>query len=124
MNDSLVLNYHAASADWPSRLSVAPADIERQVSWLLKRGYRALTFIDLVRAGGQGKVFAVTFGARSPQELSSGEIDGNADNATVTPEVEVVNDDHTIENGEEGREHRHHGFRYRVGGAFRHIFGR
>jgi peptidoglycan/xylan/chitin deacetylase (PgdA/CDA1 family) len=61
MNDSLVLNYHAASADWPSRLSVAPADIERQVSWLLKRGYRPLTFIDLVRAGDQGKVFAVTF---------------------------------------------------------------
>lgn len=61
MNDSLVLNYHAASAGWPSRLSVPPAEIERQVSWLLKRGYEALTFIDLVRSGGDGKVFAVTF---------------------------------------------------------------
>lgn len=61
MSQSLVLNYHAVSADWPSRLSVAPDDLDRQVSWLVKRGWRGLTFIDFVRAGGRGKVFSVTF---------------------------------------------------------------
>ncbi|MBA3489119.1 MAG: hypothetical protein H0T78_06145, partial [Longispora sp.] len=96
------------------------------------------------------QVFSVTFGARSPKELSTGEIDGNAgdSNTPVTvinngsdtqfnngsnvpfnnngsnADTEIINDHHRIERGENGHEHHHHGFRYRVGGAFRHFFGR
>lgn len=55
----LVLCYHAASASWPHSLSVPPGEIERQVAWLLRRGYRPGTAADVV--SGRGKVLHVTF---------------------------------------------------------------
>lgn len=59
---ALVLCYHALSERWPTSLAVTPARFERQVSSLLRRGYRGVTFSEAVGGGQQGdKVLAVTF---------------------------------------------------------------
>jgi len=55
----LVLCYHAASAAWRHPLSTPPDEIERQVAWLLGRGYRPGTAADAL--AGRGKVLHVTF---------------------------------------------------------------
>jgi peptidoglycan/xylan/chitin deacetylase (PgdA/CDA1 family) len=36
---SIVVCYHAASAGWDQRMSIAPANIERQIGLLIRRGY-------------------------------------------------------------------------------------
>jgi len=59
--DVLVLCYHAVSADWPLPMSVAPAQLERDVKLLLGRGYSAATFHDAVIAPPVRRSFAVTF---------------------------------------------------------------
>lgn len=61
MSDILVLSYHAVSARWPSPLAVPPAALERQVRWLLERGYRPATVSEAVRAPAGERVMAVTF---------------------------------------------------------------
>ena len=58
--DSIALGYHAVSAGWPISLAVKPAELERQVKWLLARGYRGTTLHDAVTSTGDRR-FAVTF---------------------------------------------------------------
>lgn len=40
---SVVLCYHAVSSEWSDQLAVAPGQLERQVRWLLRLGYRGAT---------------------------------------------------------------------------------
>jgi peptidoglycan/xylan/chitin deacetylase (PgdA/CDA1 family) len=56
---SLVLCYHAASADWPHALSLPPEKIEQHVASLLRRRFRPVTAAALVSA--RGRVLHVTF---------------------------------------------------------------
>jgi len=60
MSDRLALCYHAVSPSWPEHVSVAPADLERHVRWLLRLGYRPTTFADAAATPG-GRTLAVTF---------------------------------------------------------------
>lgn len=57
----LVLCYHAVSEDWDADLSVSPAELERQIASVLKRGYRSATFHDAVHNPPARKTVAVTF---------------------------------------------------------------
>jgi peptidoglycan/xylan/chitin deacetylase (PgdA/CDA1 family) len=59
-SDALVLCYHAVSESWPADLSIAPARLRQHLEHLQRRGYRGVTFGELV-AGAEGKVVAVTF---------------------------------------------------------------
>lgn len=61
MSDRLLLCYHAVSERWPAPLSVTPANLERQLRLLVDRGYRGVTFSELVGSPGQGRVICVTF---------------------------------------------------------------
>ena len=56
-----MLCYHAVSEVWPAELSVHPEALERQLRFLLDRGYQPATFTELVTDGGRRKSFAVTF---------------------------------------------------------------
>ena len=55
----LVLCYHGVSDSWEHSLSVRPSVFERQLSSLLRRGYRPATAIETVGAGK--KLLHVTF---------------------------------------------------------------
>lgn len=59
-DDTLVLCYHAVSETWPADLSVTPEAIEGQLSALVDRGYRGVTFSEAVEEGS-GRRLAVTF---------------------------------------------------------------
>ena len=62
MSDTLlVLCYHAISERWRSSMSTSPAQLDRHVRALLKRGYVPLTFTDAVRGACASPCFAVTF---------------------------------------------------------------
>jgi peptidoglycan/xylan/chitin deacetylase (PgdA/CDA1 family) len=61
LNDTLVLCYHAVSPGWPIGLAVTPAELDRQVLWLLEHGYTAATFHQAVTQPPSTKTFAVTF---------------------------------------------------------------
>lgn len=59
--DVLVLCYHALSPTWTAALSTTPDCFERQISLLVKRGYRGVTFTEAVTSPPPGRVLAVTF---------------------------------------------------------------
>lgn len=61
MPDSIVLCYHALSPSWEAELSTTPERVERQLSLLLDRGYRAVRFSEVVQNPTTQPVFAVTF---------------------------------------------------------------
>jgi peptidoglycan/xylan/chitin deacetylase (PgdA/CDA1 family) len=61
VGDSLALCYHAVSEHWPAPLSVTPERLERQLGTLARRGYRAVTFGELVARRSEDKRVAVTF---------------------------------------------------------------
>ena len=65
----LVLCYHAVSRHWPSTLAVTPEQLSEQLAGLVDRGYRGVTFSELVRGDGANRL-AVTFddGCRSVVE--------------------------------------------------------
>ena len=58
---SHVLCYHAVSRRWPAALSVEPDLLGEQLELLRSRGYRGVTFAELARRRGAGKLVAVTF---------------------------------------------------------------
>jgi peptidoglycan/xylan/chitin deacetylase (PgdA/CDA1 family) len=68
----LALCYHAVSEDWQSLLSVKPAQLEEQLSFLAERGYASATFSEIVLGGKGGKRVAITFddGYASTAELA------------------------------------------------------
>jgi peptidoglycan/xylan/chitin deacetylase (PgdA/CDA1 family) len=56
----LILCYHAVSPTWPAALSVTPEHLERQLEWLVRRGYRGVTFAEAL-ALPPGRNVVVTF---------------------------------------------------------------
>jgi peptidoglycan/xylan/chitin deacetylase (PgdA/CDA1 family) len=61
--DVLVLGYHAVSGTWPAPLSVTPEELRSQLSLLVRRGYRGMTFTEAARARPkrEERLLAVTF---------------------------------------------------------------
>jgi peptidoglycan/xylan/chitin deacetylase (PgdA/CDA1 family) len=57
----LALCYHAVSERWPAALSVTPAALRQQLTWLLSRGWRGATFTEAVLAPASSRTLAVTF---------------------------------------------------------------
>jgi peptidoglycan/xylan/chitin deacetylase (PgdA/CDA1 family) len=61
VSDALVLCYHAVSESWPAKIAVTPSQLERQLRFLVQRGYRGVTFTEAATAPPNGKLLAVTF---------------------------------------------------------------
>lgn len=61
MTDVIVLCYHGVSERWPAEYSIAPSVLESQLSLLVDRGYRGVTFHEAVRGGYSGRLMAITF---------------------------------------------------------------
>lgn len=61
MPDVAVLCYHAVSEEWRAPLAVAPARLEEQVRFFLRRGYRPATLSEAVLNPPAHKTLAVTF---------------------------------------------------------------
>jgi peptidoglycan/xylan/chitin deacetylase (PgdA/CDA1 family) len=72
MTDTLVLGYHAVSESWQSALSVTPANLERQLTSLVRQGYRGARFHEAATTPAAGKTLVVTFddAYRSVRELA------------------------------------------------------
>jgi peptidoglycan/xylan/chitin deacetylase (PgdA/CDA1 family) len=71
VSDTIVLCYHALSERWDAALSVTPEQFEKQLMFLIERGYTGSTFEQAVSAPPAGRTFAVTFddGFRSVFDL-------------------------------------------------------
>jgi peptidoglycan/xylan/chitin deacetylase (PgdA/CDA1 family) len=61
MADVLVLGYHAVSPSWSATFSITPETLERQLSMLVRRGWKGATFSDSVLNPPAGRTLAVTF---------------------------------------------------------------
>jgi peptidoglycan/xylan/chitin deacetylase (PgdA/CDA1 family) len=61
MSDTLVLCYHAVSERWPAAVSLTPDRLERQLAFLVARGYRGATFREAVISPPAARTVAVTF---------------------------------------------------------------
>jgi peptidoglycan/xylan/chitin deacetylase (PgdA/CDA1 family) len=61
MSDILVLGYHGVSENWASDISVTPAELERQLAHLLRRGYRGAGFHEATSDPPARRTLAVTF---------------------------------------------------------------
>ncbi len=61
MTDAIVLCYHALSPTWQAALSTTPERFDEQLALLTRRGYRGVTFSELVSSPDAGRTFAVTF---------------------------------------------------------------
>lgn len=73
MKDVLVLCYHGISESWPAPTAVAPADFERQLTQLTRRGYRGATLSDALTTPPGEQTLVVTFddAHRSVLELAA-----------------------------------------------------
>lgn len=72
MTDVLVLCFHAVSPRWSADLSTTPERLETLLTWLVRRGYRGVTFRDVLLAPPAPRTLAVTFddAYRSVAELA------------------------------------------------------
>jgi peptidoglycan/xylan/chitin deacetylase (PgdA/CDA1 family) len=61
VGDVLVLCYHAVSPTWNATISVTPDTLERQLSRLVRAGWRGATFTDAVLDPRGPRTLAVTF---------------------------------------------------------------
>lgn len=61
MADPMVLCFHAVSPDWEASLSVTPEHLERQLTRLVVRGWRGVTFGEVVAGRAGERALAVTF---------------------------------------------------------------
>ena len=61
MTEVLVLCYHAVSRSWDEPLSLTPDLIERQLTMLVRRGWKGATFIQAVFDPPTPRTLAVTF---------------------------------------------------------------
>ncbi len=59
--DLLVLCYHAVSETWPAALAISSGRLERQLRFLLDRGYRGATFSDALAGNSHDRTLVVTF---------------------------------------------------------------
>lgn len=60
-SDVLVLCYHAVSPEWDADISVTPDALERQLRFLVHRGWRVTTFREAVLAPPWRRTMAITF---------------------------------------------------------------
>jgi peptidoglycan/xylan/chitin deacetylase (PgdA/CDA1 family) len=58
---TLVLCYHAFSESWPAPLAVTPGELRKQLSWLVRAGYRGSTFREATTTEPSGLTLVVTF---------------------------------------------------------------
>lgn len=72
MSEVLALCYHAISESWDSELAVTPEQLERQVTLLLRRGYKPARFLGAATAPVGRRTLAITFddAYRSVHELA------------------------------------------------------
>jgi peptidoglycan/xylan/chitin deacetylase (PgdA/CDA1 family) len=61
VKDILVLAYHAVSETWPKSITVTPRDLEAQLSYFVRRGYRGMTLSDALTAPRHPRTLVVTF---------------------------------------------------------------
>jgi peptidoglycan/xylan/chitin deacetylase (PgdA/CDA1 family) len=61
MRDVVVLCYHAVSPRWEADLAITPAALDRQLSYVLQRGWRPVTFSEAVLGSSPGRVLSITF---------------------------------------------------------------
>jgi peptidoglycan/xylan/chitin deacetylase (PgdA/CDA1 family) len=61
MGDAVVLCYHALSPSWTAALATTPERFERQIEYLLRRGYRPVRFAEAVQAEPGARVMSITF---------------------------------------------------------------
>jgi peptidoglycan/xylan/chitin deacetylase (PgdA/CDA1 family) len=61
MGEVTVLCYHAVSPTWEDALAVHPALLERQLAFLVGRGWQSATFADAVLAPPAERTLAITF---------------------------------------------------------------
>jgi peptidoglycan/xylan/chitin deacetylase (PgdA/CDA1 family) len=61
VSEVLVLCYHAVSDDWPAMLAIPGDRLERQLRYLVDRGYQGATFAEAVEAPPARRTLAVTF---------------------------------------------------------------
>lgn len=61
MSDLVVLCYHAVSPDWPAALSIRPAVLEEQLTFLSERGYRGVPASEALDDPSAGRLVAITF---------------------------------------------------------------
>jgi peptidoglycan/xylan/chitin deacetylase (PgdA/CDA1 family) len=61
LSDLAVLCYHAVSRDWDAALSLTPDVLERQLTFLSRRGYRGLPASEALDGPPSGRVVAITF---------------------------------------------------------------
>lgn len=57
----MILCHHGVSASWPTDFAIAPARLEGQLRFLLKRGYRPMTLGAAIDERPVGKTLVVTF---------------------------------------------------------------
>lgn len=60
-SDVLVLCYHAISPTWEAALSITPDALERQLTWLVRCGWRATTFRDAILTPRAGRTLVISF---------------------------------------------------------------
>jgi peptidoglycan/xylan/chitin deacetylase (PgdA/CDA1 family) len=83
--DLIVLCYHAVSPEWDAPLSVTPAAFDAQLSYLSRRGYRAVTVSEALGNPSPGRQVAITFddGYRSVIECAKPILDRHGMVATL-----------------------------------------
>lgn len=59
--DTLILCYHAISVQWPAALAITPEQIRAQLEWLVRRGYRGVTFSEAMMGPASCPTVAITF---------------------------------------------------------------
>jgi peptidoglycan/xylan/chitin deacetylase (PgdA/CDA1 family) len=61
MADALVLCYHAVSPTWGVDISVTPAAFQRQIGYMVRSGWRFVTFSEAVLTPSAPRTLAITF---------------------------------------------------------------
>jgi peptidoglycan/xylan/chitin deacetylase (PgdA/CDA1 family) len=61
VSELTILGYHSFSPTWPAETNVTPANLERQLAWLARRGYRAATLSEALADPGDGRTVVLTF---------------------------------------------------------------
>lgn len=72
MSDVIVLCYHGVSDSWDTSEAVTPHQLERQLTYLKRRGWRAVPFREAVKGPVAPRSIAITFddALRSVKELA------------------------------------------------------
>lgn len=61
MGEVIVLCYHAVSDTWDTSEAVTPEALERQLTFLKRRGWRSVSFSEAATATAPGRTMAITF---------------------------------------------------------------